>query len=188
MKSFKVPTREMVSANNQAIFDRFTKQLGFMPNLIAMLAHSETALADYLPFQSRKGTLTIKEKEVIYLVVSEINDCKYCVPGHTAIAKGLGFSEEQILDIRRADIPFDQKLNALAVFVKETTLNKGRPGAASIEAFFKAGYNEASLIDVIIAIGDKVIMNYLHNITQVPVEWPAVPAINETAIASVVQG
>ena len=182
MKSFKVPTREMVSANNQVIFDRFTKQIGFMPNLIAMLAHSETALADYLVMQSRKGTLTAKEKEVVYLVVSEINDCKYCVPGHTMLAKQLGFSDEQILDIRRARIPFDDKLNALARFVKDTTLNKGRPKEASVEAFFDAGYNEANLVDVIIAIADKVVMNYLHNITQVPIEWPSVPPINEPAL------
>jgi uncharacterized peroxidase-related enzyme len=184
MRSFKVPTRETVSENNKVIFDRFIKQIGFMPNLIAMLAHSETALADYMPFQSRKGTLTAKEKEVVYLVVSEVNDCRYCVPGHTMLAKQLGFSDEQILDIRQAKIPFDDKLNALARFVKDTTLNKGRPAEASVATFFKAGYNEANLIDVIMAIADKVVMNYLHNITQVPIEWPAVPAITEKKMSA----
>ncbi|SHN23880.1 carboxymuconolactone decarboxylase family protein [Chitinophaga sp. CF418] len=179
MLSFEVPTRETVSDNNKVIFDKFINQFGFMPNLIAMFAYSETALADYLAIQSRKGTLTIKEKEVVYLVVSEINDCKYCVPGHALYAKNLGFSEEQIIQIRKGDIPFDDRLNALAHFVKDITLNKGRPREASVEAFFKAGYNEANLVDVIIAIGDKVITNYLHNITQVSIEWPAVRAISQ---------
>jgi hypothetical protein len=26
-------------------------------------------------------------------------------------------------------------------------------------------------------IGDKIISNYLHNITQIPVDWPPVPEI-----------
>jgi hypothetical protein len=28
-----------------------------------------------------------------------------------------------------------------------------------------------------INIGDKIISNYLHNFTQIPVDWPAIPRI-----------
>lgn len=52
MKNFQVPTKEQVSPNNQAIFDNLQKGLGFVPNLYATFAYSETALGDYLAFQT----------------------------------------------------------------------------------------------------------------------------------------
>jgi len=46
-----------------------------------------------------------------------------------------------------------------------------------IDNFFAAGYNEGSLVDLIMLIGDKTIMNYLHNLTEVPVDFPMAPAL-----------
>lgn len=175
--TFKVPTRDEVSPSNQAIFDHMQNAFGMVPNLYATFALNETALADYLALQNRKNTLTVKEREVINLVVSQVNDCKYCVPAHTAVAKMNGFTDEQVLAIRRADASFDSKVDALAKFVKETAINRGRPSEKALDAFYAAGYDTANLIDVMIVIGDKTISNYLHSITQIPVDWPAVPQI-----------
>jgi uncharacterized peroxidase-related enzyme len=174
---FTVPTKEEVSANNQAIFDHMQQNFGKVPNLYAFFAINDTALADYLALQNRKSTLTGKEREVINLVVSQVNDCRYCVPAHTAIAKMHGFTDEQILEIRRAQISFNDKYDALARLVKETTVNRGRPSQNTLDAFFGAGYNQANLIDVMMVVGDKIISNYLHNITQIPVDWPTAPNI-----------
>lgn len=175
--TFAVPTRGEVSANNQAIFDHMQSAFGMLSNLYATFAFNETALGDYLALQNRKSTLTAKEREVVNLVVSQVNDCKYCVPAHTAVAKMNGFTDEQVLGIRRANVSFDSKIDALARFVKETTINRGRPSEKALELFFSVGYNTANLIDVMIVIGDKIISNYLHNITQIPVDWPGVPQI-----------
>jgi uncharacterized peroxidase-related enzyme len=175
--TFRVPTRDQMSPANQAIFDYMQTTYGKVPNLFATFALNETALADYLELQNRKSTLSAKDREVINLVVSQVNDCKYCVPAHTAVAKMQGYTEEQILAIRRADVPFDRRTDALAKFVKETALFRGRPSEKALNAFYDAGYNKANLIDVIIVIGDKIISNYLHNITQIPIDWPEVPAI-----------
>ncbi|MCU0450911.1 MAG: carboxymuconolactone decarboxylase family protein [Bernardetiaceae bacterium] len=173
--TFAVPTREEVSPANQAIFDHMQKAFGRVPNLYATFALNETGLGDYLALQNRKSTLTAKEREVINLVVSQVNDCKYCVPAHTAVAKMHGFTDAQVLEIRRAQVTFDPKLDALAKFVKETAVNKGRPSEKALEHLFEAGYTQASLIDMVMVIGDKIMSNYLHNITQIPVDWPAVP-------------
>jgi uncharacterized peroxidase-related enzyme len=175
--TFKVPSRDEVSQGNQAIFDHMKNAFGMVPNLYATFAWNETALADYLALQNRKNTLSAKEREVINLVVSQVNDCKYCIPAHTAIAKMHGFTDEQILNIRRGEANFDSKLNALTKFVKETAVNRGRPSEKALDAFFEAGYHTTNLIDVMIIIGDKIISNYLHNITQIPVDWPTVPQI-----------
>ncbi len=182
MKNFAIPTREQVAPANQAIFDNLKGMVGFVPNLYAIFGHSDTALSDYLALQNRKSSIRAKEREVINLVVSQVNNCAYCLSAHTQFAKMNGFTDEQILDIRRANISFDAKLDALAKLVKSTTENRGHASAEILENFFAAGYSEANLIDVVIIIGDKIITNYLHALTDIPVDWPLAPELETAAV------
>ncbi len=182
MKKFPIPTKEQVSPANQTIFDNLAGMVGFVPNLFAIFGHSDTALGDYLALQNRKSTIRPKEREVINLVVSQVNNCSYCLSAHTQFAKMNGFTDEQIIDIRRANISFDPKLDALAKLVKSTTENRGRVQPQILDNFFAAGYTEASLIDVVIVIGDKIITNYLHALTDIPVDWPLAPELETTAL------
>lgn len=176
MTTFIVPTKADVSESNQHIFDNLEKGLGMVPNLYAYFAKNETALGDYLALQNRKSTLTGQEREVINLVVSQVNDCAYCLAAHTVVGGLQGFTTEQMLQIRQGDVDFDAKLDALAKFVKETVINRGKPDQVNIENLFSVGYSEANLIDIIIVIGDKTISNYLHGVTGLPVDFPAAPA------------
>lgn len=172
MSEFKVPTRDEVSENNQAIFDSLNKGLGFVPNLYAYYAKNETALGDYLALQNRKSTLNAKEREVINLVTSQINDCKYCQSAHTALGKMNGFTEAQILEIRGGEATFDNKLNALAKLTASIVENKGNATQETKTSFFEAGYTEANLIDAVMVIGDKVISNYINNLTNIEIDFP----------------
>ena len=171
-KTFTVPTKSEVSEANKNIFDNLQKGLGFVPNLYAYFAKSETALADYLALQNRKSTLKAKEREVINLVTSQVNGCRYCQSAHTVIGKMNGFFDEQILEIRTGAASFDNKLDALAKFTRSAVENRGRATDESKELFFAAGYSEVNLIDVIIVIGDKIISNYLHNLTEFEIDFP----------------
>lgn len=179
MTHFTVPTRSEVSETNQAIFDNLQKGLGFVPNLYATFALSPTALGDYLSLQNRKSTLSAKEREIINLVVSEVNECIYCLSAHTALGKMNGFSEAQIFEIRSGEASFNPKFDALAKFVREVTIHRGKPSSEAVEAFFEAGYTKANLIDALIIVGDKIISNYLHGITQIPVDFPQAVALDE---------
>ena len=177
MSQFKVPTREEVSNDNQAIFDKLQKAVGFVPNVYAYIAKNETALGDYLGFQNRKSTLSAKEKEVINLVVSQINGCDYCLSAHTAIGGMNGFDEGQILEIRQGAATFDSKLDALAKFAHSTATNKGNATQEAKDAFFAAGYTEANLIDTVFGIGEITITNYVNNLTRVPIDFPIAPSL-----------
>lgn len=176
-RTYTVPTKAEVSENNQAIFDNLHKGLGFVPNLYAYFAKSETALGDYLALQNRKSTLKAKEREVINLVTSQINGCRYCQSAHTVLGKMNGFTDEQVLEIRKGTATFNNKLDALAKFTASSVENRGRATEESKEAFFAAGYNEANMIDVIIVVGDKIISNYLHNLTEFEIDFPIAEVI-----------
>ena len=171
-RTFTVPTKADVSENNQGIFDNLHKGLGFVPNLYAYFAKNETALSDYLALQNRKNTLKGKEREVINLVTSQINGCRYCQSAHTVLGKMNGFTDEQVVEIRKGTASFDNKLDALAKFTASVVENRGRATEESKEAFFAAGYNEANMIDVVIVVGDKIISNYLHNLTGFEIDFP----------------
>ena len=177
MQKFTVPTRGEVSENNQQVFDSLQKGLGFVPNLYAYFAKSETALADYLAFQNRKSTLKAKEREVINLVVSQVNGCRYCQSAHTVLGKMNGFTDDQVIELRKGTASFDAKLDALVKFAKSVTENRGRATQESKDAFFAAGYTEANLVDVVIVVGDKIISNYIHNLTEFEIDFPVADVI-----------
>lgn len=180
MRTFSVPTKDQVSTQNQALFDNLQKGLGFVPNLYATFGYSENGLSNYLNLQNAKSSLSKKEREVINLVVSQVNDCRYCLSAHTVLGKMNGFTDEQILEIRTGEAHFNSKLNALAQFVKETTEHQGRPSETSVGNFFAAGYANENLVDTLIVIGDKIVSNYLHGITQIPIDFPVAPVLEET--------
>lgn len=174
---FKVPTREEVSPANKAVFDNLEKNVGFVPNIYATYAYSEHALARYTIFAGGKTSLNNKEKEAVNLVVSQVNGCTYCQAAHTAIGKMNGFTEEQILELRKGTASFDPKLDALVKLAKDIIKNRGKVDEDVLENYFDAGYNKGNLVDLIVAVGEKAITNYLHNITNIPVDFPAAQEI-----------
>ena len=182
MATFNVPTRDQVSPNNQAIFDNLQKALGFVPNLYATYANSDTALENYLGFANAKTSLSAKEKEVVNLAVSQVNNCIYCLSAHTAIGKMNGFTDDQILELRAGRASFDNKLDALARFAKNVTENRGRTDEEVLENLLNAGYTKGSVIDIISLVGDKTISNYIHSTTQVPVDFPVAQPLEEALV------
>src|SRR5664279_4814753 len=140
MKTFNVPSREEVSAQNQINFDALKKALGMVPNLYAAIAYSDNGLSRYLAYQAAKTSLSNKEKEAVNLIVSQVNGCRYCQSAHTLLGKMNGFSEEELINIRRGQSK-NPKFEALVKKTKRITENKGHVNNDNLEAFYAAGYN-----------------------------------------------
>lgn len=171
MKKFAVPIKAEVAPANQSIFDNLQKALGFVPNLYATIAYSDNGLGRYLAYQNAKTSFSNKQKEAINLIVSQVNGCVYCQSAHIAIGKMNGFTDEQLLDIRYGKST-DAKLNALVQLAADITENRGNASDNSVEAFFEQGFTNENLVDLILQVSDKTAMNYLHNLTKVPVDFP----------------
>ena len=170
-------TDEEAPPEVRQLFERIKSAIGFVPNLYATIAYSPTALGDYLALQNRKSSLRARERELINLVVSEVNGCDYCRAAHTAIGRLQGFTGDQILESRRGGASFDAKLDAHAQFVRDVVESRGHPQPATTDALLAAGYTRENIVDIVIVIGDKVIMNFLHGITGIPVDFPAAPPL-----------
>jgi alkylhydroperoxidase family enzyme len=68
-------------------------------------------------------------------------------------------------------------LNALVALASDITKNRGNSSEVIIDAFFAAGYTNENLVDLILQVSDKTAMNYLHNLTKVPVDFPLAQSI-----------
>ena len=170
-------TLEEASEKNKEIFNALKSKVGFIPNIYAAMAHSENALGNYLGFSGGKTSLSNKEKEVIDLAISEVNGCRYCQSAHTAIAKMNGFTESQIIELRKGGASWDAKYDALAKISKSIALNRGNVSDELKEEFFRVGYNKENLVDLVIAAGIINITNTFHNLTDVEIDFPVAEAL-----------
>lgn len=184
MRQFQVPNREQVDAKSQQLFDVLQKQVGMVPNLYATIGYSSNALAAYLDFQQTqtKGSFKAKEREAIFLAVSQVNGCNYCLAAHTALGKRNGFTEEETLALR-AGTHDDEKLWVITQLAADITRSHGRPNDDLVEAFFGLGYTEKALVDLLALVADKTFANYVHNITQVDIDFPAAQPLPQQANA-----
>ncbi|CAM1353258.1 carboxymuconolactone decarboxylase family protein [Tenacibaculum ascidiaceicola] len=173
---FNVPTRNEVSQTNKEIFDSLNNALGFVPNLYATIGYSNNGLKRFLDYQNAKTSLTNKEKEAVNLIVSQVNECIYCQSAHLVLGKMNGFNDEQLLNIRKGGSE-NAKLNALVKLAADITQNRGRAKNENVEDFFAQGYTKENLVDLILQVSDKTAMNYLHNLTKVPVDFPLAETI-----------
>lgn len=173
MKPFEVPTKDQVSAGSQAIFGQLEKALGRVPNLYATIGLSEATLGSFLGYGQglAKGAFNARERETIFLAVSELNQCQYCLAAHTAIAKMNKFSEEETLQLRAGNHP-DAGFRAISRLAQDIAASHGKPSEENLDAFFDAGFSQSALIDLVALVTEITFTNYVHKITDVPVDFP----------------
>jgi AhpD family alkylhydroperoxidase len=85
----------------RAVFDdsRATRKSDFVNNFWRALANQPALLertwSSVKKVMVEPGALDSVTKELVYIAVSTINNCNYCVHSHTAAARAKGLSEEQ---------------------------------------------------------------------------------------------
>src|ERR1700747_3687116 len=103
MATVKLWTDEEVSADSRikAVFDdiRATRKSDFVNNFWRALANQpqllERTWSSIKQVMVEPGVLDPLTKELIYIAVSTINSCSYCVHSHTAAARAKGMTDEQ---------------------------------------------------------------------------------------------
>jgi len=175
MKTITVPNRASVTPDAQVLFDSLQSRLGKVPNLYATIGYSSNALVGFLDFEAAlsKTSFSAKEKEGIALLVSEINNCKYCLAAHSMLATIRGYSRDEVLELRSGISP-DAKFATVLRLTKSIVLNKGDADDRELDSFFSAGYKEADLIELIALIAIRIFTNYVYAATLIPIDFPPV--------------
>jgi AhpD family alkylhydroperoxidase len=180
MNPITVPSYDQVDNAAKVVFDYFQKVAGKMPNLYATIGYSSNALTSYTAFiqAQAKGTFHAKDREAIYLIVSELNGCRYCLASHTASAKKNGWSEEETLQLR-AGKSSDPKWQVIYRVIKSIIENKGAAGEEVLEDFSGVGYNETALMDLMALIIGMTFTNYVYRLTHIPIDFPLARALDQ---------
>lgn len=173
MKPFAVPTYDQVADAAKPVFDRFSKIMGRMPNLYATIGYSANALNSYLAYvnEQARGTFHAKEREAIYLIVSQFNGCEYCLASHTQSAIKNGWTEEETLLLRAGTYP-DHKWQVIYRFIQSVIENKGQVGDDLLDEVYDLGYHQSAVIDLMVLINVMSFTNYAYRLIRVPIDFP----------------
>src|ERR1700743_1724938 len=149
MKGLSIPQRSDITPGNRVIFDKLASILGAVPNFFAAVPWSANALSTYLALENSKSSLNARQREAIHLVVSRVNDCRYCIVAHSQIARMNGFTEEQIKEMLVGTAGFDKELDAMIQLAKSIAENGGACNDDMLNAFYLAGLTKENLVDTV---------------------------------------
>ncbi|KAF0228274.1 MAG: hypothetical protein FD175_2055 [Beijerinckiaceae bacterium] len=172
--SLAAQTPETALPEARAILEKAKAQVGFIPNMYAGMVNSPALLEAYLDgygrFRNATGFSAL-EQEVIFLTISCVNGCEYCVAAHSFIAdKKSGVPAEVTDTIRAGDPVGDARLGALVRFTRILVESRGRPTIAEAATFLEAGYTEQNILEIILAISVKTISNYANHVLHTPLD------------------
>lgn len=150
-------------------------QLGLTPNFIRVLANSPKALEGFLGLYGATADFALDRatRERIALAVAEDNACQYCVSAHTAIGRGAGLSNEEML-LNRNGSSGDAKAAAVVAFAKALNDNMGEVTAAEVDAARAADVSDGELVEVIAVVALNIFTNILNKATRVDIDFPRV--------------
>ena len=160
------------------LLDAVQAQLGITPNFIRVLANSPKSLEGFLGLYGALGGISLDKamQERIALVVAEGNGCQYCVSAHTAIGRGAGLSDEEIVLNRTGDSK-EAKAAAVLALAKALNANLGDLTTGEFDAARAAGLSDAEIVEVITVVALNVFTNILGKATQVEIDFPKVELI-----------
>ncbi|MEN4243544.1 carboxymuconolactone decarboxylase family protein [Serratia marcescens] len=179
MAKFTLYTPDTASLHSRLTLENIQKRNGFIPSLYAVMAGSPPVLDAYLALHDQflRTDFTSEEKAVVWQTINVENNCHYCVPAHTAIAKSMNVGDN-ISDALRNETPLPApRLEALRTFTLAMVRERGQVKERTLDDFFMAGYTHNSVLNVILCIAQKTISNYTNHVANTPLDEPFRPFI-----------
>lgn len=152
------------------LLEKANAKLGFVPNMYANMAKAPGVLDTYLHgyelFRQDSG-FTPPEQEVVFLTISRLNECSYCMSAHSMLAEKASQVPADVIDAIRNDqaIP-DPHLAALSAFTRVMFETRGRPGGQDVKKFLEAGYAESHILQIVLALAVKTLSNYSNHLNH----------------------
>ncbi|MDR3456255.1 MAG: carboxymuconolactone decarboxylase family protein [Verrucomicrobiae bacterium] len=160
-------------AASQPVMEGIQKGFGFIPNLMATMAHSPELLKGYLALDAEwdKTSFTPQERNFALLAASVENECGYCTAAHSTIAKVCQKVPVATVAAIRAGKPTgDKKTDALITLVRELVSQRGHASRATIDNFLAAGFAKTQVMELLMPVALKTISNYLDHINPAPLD------------------
>ncbi len=172
MTEFTIHSKDGAEGERRETLEMIERSYGFVPNLLGGLAEAPAAARAYLALggEVAKTSFTPSERHVAWFAVNFYNNCHYCMPAHTAIAKNEKVPDDVIEAARNGGGYADAKLQALHDFVNALVEKRGEADEADLQAFFAAGFNKQHVLEAVLVVAHKTLSNYANHLMRTPVD------------------
>jgi uncharacterized peroxidase-related enzyme len=177
MDRIHTPALDTATGATAEIYGQLKKSIGSVPNTFAAIgAHGPAALKAVLSVEGvlAAGTLGKKDLETIKLIVSTEAGCDYCVAAHSVLGKMAGLDQDTLRRLRDGEPTGDDKRDALASLVRTLVGTSGTIPQSRFDAIKAAGYTDAQLVEISLAISATVFTNVFNRINDTTLDFPAV--------------
>lgn len=143
-----------------------------IPNLEKVMASAPPLLTGYATLWDifNTTTLTPIERQVVYLTANFENECGYCIPWHSMLAKQVGMDASEVDALRSGVQMADHKLDALRTFSRTLIAKRGKATKDDLQAFFSAGYSDVHAMEVVLGLAVKLMSNFTNSIANTPLD------------------
>lgn len=175
MSRLKPVDQASASGATKEALDKIQQKMGRVPNVFALMGNSPAAVNAYLAMNDAlaAGTLGAEMRERIAITAAEVHACEYCLSAHTAIAKGIGMSEEELTKARQSQSS-DPKADAGLTFVRNIILRRADIADADIKELYAAGYTDGEIAELVANTALNVFTNYFNLVAKTENDFPKV--------------
>lgn len=172
MSDFPSHDLDTAPEGSKPLLENSQKAFGRLPGLHKVLAESPQAYEGYQVLHKlfTETDFDADEMTVVWQTINVENECHYCVPAHTGIAKMMKVSDDLSNALRDEKPLGSDKLEALRTFTLRMLRNRGNVTDAEMKEFFDAGYGHRAVLDVILALAQKTMSNYVNHVAETPVD------------------
>jgi uncharacterized peroxidase-related enzyme len=137
------------------------------------LAHRPEMLKNFLPFYASVGrSLDRKLYEMIYLRVSFINGCRYCLQHHVASSKRVGLTAEDWKALKEGDYTrFSEKEQAALSYAEKLTRAPREVGDGDF-TILKKYFSDPEIVDLHLLAGLANLTNRFTDPLGLELEFP----------------
>jgi uncharacterized peroxidase-related enzyme len=123
-------------------------------NVHKAMAHNPQALTPFLAFYAAVGkSLDRKLWEMVYLRVSFLNGCEYCVQHHVASSKKVGLGAEEWAALRSGQLGnFGEAEQAAVRYAEKLTVAPGQVSDSEMTEL-KKYFNDLQIVDLHLLVG-----------------------------------
>jgi uncharacterized peroxidase-related enzyme len=155
------------TGSTAALIGDVALDVGFVPDLMRVLAHSPAALRSYLGLRAalKGASLPAGLRECIAIAVASRNGCHSCLVNHRHLARGAGVGDGE-LDAASRFLSCDPATAAALRFASAVIETHGHVNDAEFVAVRDAGFSDAAIVEIAVVIGANMLANFVNNLAH----------------------
>jgi uncharacterized peroxidase-related enzyme len=150
----RVPDESSLPEEVLALHRPSQEKLGFVPNVLRNFALRPLHLLrwndHYEELMKGESGLSKAEREMIAVVVSVANECRYCIAAHSAALRKLT-KDPVLADAIAADhatAPVEPRVGAMLDYARKLTREPTSMAASDVERLREAGWTDEDVMDI----------------------------------------